>query len=296
MASFGEELRRERELRDISLREIAEATNISVRVLESLERNDFTRVPGGVYLRGFIRAYAGHIGLDPEETLNGLQMEMERQERESADQPLAGPAGPGGDVPGRAAEGMVVVGLIAVALLIGGLYWYGALSRPSPPPSDPALQGAALKARFKKSGAVPPLPSTGESAPVDLDTIAPAPGSADAAAPAERLVGIRALETTRVQLSCGGVVAFKDEMWVGVERQFPCREPILLSATNGAAIEYSVDSSGLRPLGRSGEIVREREIPFEPEAGSAGRPAGPRPAGDTRASARASIGGDPPGR
>jgi cytoskeletal protein RodZ len=66
MASFGESLRRERELRDISLREIADATKINLRYLEALEQNRFDILPGGVFNKGFIRAYARFIGADGE--------------------------------------------------------------------------------------------------------------------------------------------------------------------------------------------------------------------------------------
>ena len=64
--SFGEELKRERELREISLREVSEATKISLRYLEALERNDFRNLPGGVFNRGFVRAYSQFIGVDPD--------------------------------------------------------------------------------------------------------------------------------------------------------------------------------------------------------------------------------------
>jgi cytoskeletal protein RodZ len=66
MSSFGETLRRERELRQISLREIAEATKINLRYLDALERDDFRHLPGGVFNKGFVRAYAQFIGIDPE--------------------------------------------------------------------------------------------------------------------------------------------------------------------------------------------------------------------------------------
>ena len=61
MASFGEILKRERELRDISLREIADATKIHIRYLEALEANRFDSLPGGVFNKGFIRAYAAFL-------------------------------------------------------------------------------------------------------------------------------------------------------------------------------------------------------------------------------------------
>lgn len=80
MASFGEELRRERELRDISLREISEATKISIRFLEGLEQNNFDLLPGGVFNRGFVRAYARFIGVDAEEMVNAYLHEVSLRE------------------------------------------------------------------------------------------------------------------------------------------------------------------------------------------------------------------------
>ena len=58
-----------REQRHISLRQIADTTKISIGVLEALERNDISRLPGGIFSRAFVRAYAAHIGVDPERTV-----------------------------------------------------------------------------------------------------------------------------------------------------------------------------------------------------------------------------------
>ncbi len=66
---FGSHLRQARERRGISLRQIAIATKISVRVLEALERNDISRLPGGIFSRAFVRSYAIEVGLDPEQTV-----------------------------------------------------------------------------------------------------------------------------------------------------------------------------------------------------------------------------------
>src|SRR6185436_12056509 len=66
MSSFGETLRRERELRGVSLREIADATNISVRFLQALEKDRLDVLPGGVFRRAFVKQYAKHLGLDAE--------------------------------------------------------------------------------------------------------------------------------------------------------------------------------------------------------------------------------------
>jgi len=77
--SFGEELRRERELRQISLREISNATKIDVARLEALERNDFSCLPGGLYNRGYVRAYCEHIGIDSESMVNAYLLEAQTQ-------------------------------------------------------------------------------------------------------------------------------------------------------------------------------------------------------------------------
>lgn len=66
---LGEFLRRERELRHISLDDVAERTKISRRYLEAIEAERYDRLPGETFARGFIRSYAQSIGLDPEDTL-----------------------------------------------------------------------------------------------------------------------------------------------------------------------------------------------------------------------------------
>src|SRR4029077_2943778 len=66
MASFGENLRRERELRGVDLRDIAAARNISLRFLQALEQDRQDVLPGGIFPRAFVRQYATYLGLDPD--------------------------------------------------------------------------------------------------------------------------------------------------------------------------------------------------------------------------------------
>jgi cytoskeletal protein RodZ len=63
---FGGMLRRAREARGISLRQIALVTKISAAALEALERNDISRLPGGIFSRAIVRSYALEVGLDAE--------------------------------------------------------------------------------------------------------------------------------------------------------------------------------------------------------------------------------------
>lgn len=67
--SFGESLRRERELRGVTLEEISVATRIATRFLKAIEDERWDVLPGGVFNRGFVRAMARYIGLDEENTV-----------------------------------------------------------------------------------------------------------------------------------------------------------------------------------------------------------------------------------
>ncbi|UCD83899.1 MAG: helix-turn-helix domain-containing protein [Deltaproteobacteria bacterium] len=73
MESFGQYLRRERELRNISLEEIAEITKISKASLQAIEEDKFDLLPGKLFIRGFIRAYCRHIGLDEDDVILRFQ-------------------------------------------------------------------------------------------------------------------------------------------------------------------------------------------------------------------------------
>src|SRR5215471_6647305 len=86
--TFGEELRRERLIRDVSLEEISAATKISVRLLTALESSDVSKLPAPVYSRGFIRAYAKYLGLDPDEMINAYLADIAPEKtREVGDSP-----------------------------------------------------------------------------------------------------------------------------------------------------------------------------------------------------------------
>ena len=67
--NFGSRIKRLREERGVTLRRIADATKISTGALEALERNNISRLPGGIYSRAFVRLYAIEIGLDPEQAV-----------------------------------------------------------------------------------------------------------------------------------------------------------------------------------------------------------------------------------
>jgi cytoskeleton protein RodZ len=72
--SFGERLKRERELREVTLKEVTVATRIGTRFLEALENEEWSKLPGGVFNRGFVRSVARYLGLDEENLLAEYDM------------------------------------------------------------------------------------------------------------------------------------------------------------------------------------------------------------------------------
>ena len=72
--NFGERLKRERELREVSMDELTKATRISVRFVEALENEDWAKLPGGVFGHGFVRTIARYLGLNEEALLSEYDM------------------------------------------------------------------------------------------------------------------------------------------------------------------------------------------------------------------------------
>jgi cytoskeleton protein RodZ len=78
--SFGDWLRRQREVREISLRDIAERTKISLRYLEAMEADRFDLLPAPVFAKGFLREYARYVGLSPDDVVNHYLSEHHPEE------------------------------------------------------------------------------------------------------------------------------------------------------------------------------------------------------------------------
>ena len=142
MIDFGGKLRQAREGRGLSLRQIAVTTKISVSALEALERNDVSKLPGGIFSRSFVRSYATEIGLDPDTT---VQEFLDRFQ----DEPAA-PRTPVVRIPPEEIEfeknkrRMAVAFLVAIAvmLILGALVVYLVL-RNRPATATPAEAAGA---------------------------------------------------------------------------------------------------------------------------------------------------------
>jgi len=123
---FGGKMKRAREERGVSLRHIADETKISVAFLEALERNDISRLPGGIFSRAFVRSYAIEIGVDPEQAVRDFIVQFP-DDSVTAGSPhvqrdYEAETSPRGRGPGT------IIAVIAISALIGVILFF-ALSR-----------------------------------------------------------------------------------------------------------------------------------------------------------------------
>ena len=171
MASFGESLRREREMRGVTLEEIFATTKINLRFLQALEAEDFAKLPGGIFTRSFLRAYASYLGLDTERVLAEYQL-------------VAPPAPEGASKAGvttlasghRGSLTRFMPWLVAVPLLAAGyaLHRYShptqeitanvAVTAPVPSPPVPPIQDATASPAGRNSPSGAPSAGTEDAA------------------------------------------------------------------------------------------------------------------------------------
>jgi cytoskeletal protein RodZ len=304
MSSFGEELRRERELRQISLREVSEATKINVRYLEALERNDFRHLPGGVFNKGFVRAYAQFIGVDPETMVNSYLLE----ERAQGDDGSAGngevirrPSPPQEEPPGPVEAGfplrqvLVVVGiLVAVGVIGGAAYWWWQTHRTGPEPHPVAsdivrdereIESPAPGSEAGKPDPVAPDDETIGGSELEQEAVPePEPPEPDrtpevstagaesreppVAATSALVAGIRLVRGTSGRVNCDNRrVEILDGLAPGTELTFRCERFLLLSAADGGAVQIGVDGAPMTPLAADGSAVADRRfVPQRDEA------------------------------
>ena len=146
MDDFGGKLRLARERRGISLRQIASSTKIAAAALEALERNDISKLPGGIFSRAFVRSYAVEVGLDPDETVKEFVDRFNQDVPTTAEATAA--TMPDGERQFEQRQRQAVralaigAGLLAVLFAVLFLLWRGrrppAAAQPPPPAASAA--------------------------------------------------------------------------------------------------------------------------------------------------------------
>jgi cytoskeletal protein RodZ len=166
--NFGERLKRERELREVTLEEITQATRIGPRFLEALENEEWDKLPGGVFNRGFVRSIAHYLGLGEEAFLaeydlaHGAHAEQQAQKHNQKIEERI-PQTPWW-VPVAVVGGILI---LAAAIIFGGIYGWRKFIKHTPPKPAVSLPAASTSSSAVllelNREAMPPVAAPGTS-------------------------------------------------------------------------------------------------------------------------------------
>jgi len=243
--NFGERLKREREMREVSVQEITKATRISNRFLEALENEEWDKLPGGVFNRGFVRAVARYLGLDEENLLS--EYDLARGEQAVSAPPPAQSGIPSTPlwIP---AVALLVVLLILAGVVAGGVYGWRRYS--------------AYRAKKQSSSASSVL---SQSAPQPVSTAvthSASPSSSGAVTTAALDLAVSTSAATHVRIVGDGTVRFDGELAAGDTWHFSAIREFEVTAADSSAVLLELNGRAMPPVGSpgaSGTIVLSRK-------------------------------------
>jgi cytoskeletal protein RodZ len=235
--AIGADLRHARVARNRSLDDISRATKISPSMLAAIETENFDRVPGGLFRRGYLRAYAHEVGLNPDEVVQAYRDEFEPAPPEPGGQQTAAK-------PARirlAAEDDVLtrsrplVELGVIALIAAICFSFVVRSSNPAPPADTGGSAAAS----------PPVAAASDRSVATT-------GSAETA-PAEIKVEMRATGPCWVEAIAGGKRLVARLMNEGDTETVTVRNDVSLRVGDPATLSYTINGMRGRPFGPAGK-------------------------------------------
>jgi cytoskeletal protein RodZ len=236
MATFGGNLRRERELRGIDLHEVAEATKISVRFLQALENDRVEILPGGIFRRAFVRQYAKYLGLDADRTVAEF-LYTQASETPTGSTQARRFAVPQGTLP-------VVAGL---GLLVWLAFPWNSASRRDEPSRAAVSAPVSIPREHVYPPTAPPEPiPVASSGPSVL--VQPKQGSL--------VLTLSAKQDCWVSVSADGVPVLDRVLSAGETQTLEAQGEIVLSVGNAGGLSFRVNDRPGVPLGRRGEVKK----------------------------------------
>jgi len=247
-APFGEHLKREREMRGVSLEEISAATRISTRFLEALEHDHWDQLPGGVFNRGFIRSVARFLGLDEDSLVAEYALETKNRTGTGM---ISDPPKETGRNWGPA---IVAFGLLA-AIVSGGWVIY-------------THYGAQIAARLHKTHSAPAAstadsPASPAMAAARSHEAAPtAPkvpairDPASAAGPSARAaleLKIEAGKPADLKVVSDGRPVYDGHVEPGNVMRFDARDSLEISTSESSALLLELNGQTVAPIGLPGQ-------------------------------------------
>ena len=268
MGSFGENLRREREMRGITLEEISAATKIGVRFLNSIENEDFSSLPGGIFNRGFVRSYARYLGLDEDPILEEYQLAAKA--RTEVDLSQFSPPRTH-SYQERRPRRTLWVALIAIGLLAIGItlwhYTHRTVQVPSMTKSSPPAKSSSSA---KPSQAATPTTSPANPAGRVQQVKTSSPGGVLAATSTEQAAAPKLPPVTDTNGKLVLQIATTERSWVAIDadgksvmqgvmdpnmvKTFEADTNFDVLTGNAQGVILTLNGQAMKPLGREGEV------------------------------------------
>jgi cytoskeleton protein RodZ len=272
MTNFGASFKQARESKGISLDKIATETRISTRFLSAIENEEFHLLPGGIFNRGFVRAFAEKVGLDADQAVADYERLAEVRPPDITSTPEPAPAR-------KKDRRLYPIAIAALALIIVIFYVVTRESghtaqtastpssapavtpQPAPTPAPPTE--ATPEATPETTPPVTPpetAPNTTAAAP------APAPPPHTAPTPAQKTaltLELQAREQTWIKVVADGNAVDPSEILEsGMTRKFSAQNSISISIGNAAGVNLKLNDKPMKPLGKSGQV---RELIITPD-------------------------------
>ena len=263
---FGSRLRQARERRGLSLRQIATVTKINLSALEALEANDPSKLPGGIFSRAFVKAYAHEVGLDPDATVREFLATF----AQDVEPPPAVVTQPALNEPaGRGVAGTVVVVVALVVAAVVGLRFVGWPSlASSEAPATTASPAATVPLPIAPPAPTPPVVEPPADAPPGNPAEVP-PAATQPSAPAP--VAAAAVDDGLMRLSfrpqggpcwvelvVDGKMEFSREIGAGETETRAARDAFDIKVGDAGRCTYTLNDRPGRPFGPAGKVVRVR--------------------------------------
>jgi cytoskeletal protein RodZ len=258
MSDYGGKLRLARERRGISLRQIADSTKISVAALEALERNDVSKLPGGIFSRAFVRSYAVEVGLDPDETVHEF---LERFQGAAVPAPAVPAAIPDeeSDFESQQRIAGVVLKLLLVSVpLIVVLLYFTLRSRPARQAS--AITESPVGSAAPQLAVPPPAAPAATTAAIPPPPPVVSPPKPAVVAPSVKAMTLDLHPTGDcwVKLTVDGRPVLSRLMLAGEKDVREVRDKVLIEVGNAGAFAFSIDGRPGKPLGEVGQVRTAR--------------------------------------
>jgi cytoskeletal protein RodZ len=234
--NFGERLKRERELREVSMDELTKATRITTRFIEALENEDWEKLPGGVFGHGFVRTIARYLGLN-EEALLG-EYDLARAEHLAAAPPKLEERIP------SPPKWLPVAAVLVALLLLAGLFYAGRYGW--------RLYAAHRVSKKSAAASMAEQPQS-QSGPSAAGTADQSSSAATAGASSAALdLSVSTSAATRVRILADDKLLLDAELPAGESRHFSANQRFEVTAGDSSAVLLELNGKAMPPLGAPG--------------------------------------------